>query len=77
MALNSSICKSPEMFRALFNVTVPVGVPPLPVTVAVNVTDCPKGDGLGAPLTAVVVAVLPVVTCWLVDPTLDAKLVSE
>jgi hypothetical protein len=26
-------------------VTVPVGVPPAPDTVAVNVTDCPKTDG--------------------------------
>ncbi len=35
-------------------VTVPVGVPPLDVTVAVKVTDCPKLDGFGNELTVVV-----------------------
>jgi len=39
------------------NFTVPLGVPVVAVTVAVNVTDCPKLDGFGAELTAVLVAV--------------------
>ena len=37
------------------NSTVPVGVPAPEVTVAVIVTDCPKLDGLGEEVTAVVV----------------------
>jgi hypothetical protein len=37
-------------------VTVPVGMPAPDVTVAVNVTDCPNVDGLGAELTEVEVA---------------------
>ena len=37
------------------NTTLPVGVPPVPVTVAVNVTVWPKADGFGAALIAVVV----------------------
>jgi len=54
------------------NVTVPVGVPEAPVTVAVNVTACPTELGLtedesvvevvvgaGAPTVRVAVAVLP------------------
>ena len=47
------------------NCTVPVGVLPpraAAVTVAVNVTDCPKIDGFGAPLTVVVV--FPLFTVW-------------
>jgi len=38
-------------------VTVPVGVPPLPETVAVNVTDWPTALGFGEPATVVVVGV--------------------
>src|SRR6266404_5675800 len=37
------------------NVTVPVGVPLVPVTVAVNVTDCPNTEGFCEELTMVVV----------------------
>jgi hypothetical protein len=37
------------------NCTVPVGVPPLLVTVAVNVTDWPTVDGFTDDVTAVVV----------------------
>ena len=37
------------------NVTVPVGVPPLPLTVAVKVTLCPKRLGLGDEVRLVVV----------------------
>jgi hypothetical protein len=40
------------------NVTVPVGVPGDPVTVAVNVTDWPYVEGLGEDVTLVVVAFL-------------------
>ena len=37
------------------NVTVPVGVPPVDVTVAVIVIDCPSVEGLGAAVTEVTV----------------------
>lgn len=37
------------------NVTLPVGVPAPEATVAVNVTVCPKIDGLGSDVRAVVV----------------------
>src|SRR5439155_15144333 len=37
------------------NVTVPVGVPELALTVAVKVTDCPKTDGFAFEARAVVV----------------------
>jgi hypothetical protein len=37
------------------NVTVPVGAPPLPATVAVNVAVWPRVEGFGAELTVVVV----------------------
>ena len=39
------------------NVTVPVGVPEVAVTVAVKVTDCPKADGFTDEVRAVVVVV--------------------
>ena len=44
--------------------TVPVGVPeppPLTLTVAVSVTDCPNTEGLTDELTVVVVLLLPTV----------------
>ncbi len=47
-----------------------VNGPPLEVTVAVNVTDCPKVDGFGLALSAVVVAwpakvpLSGIVCCW-------------
>jgi len=37
-------------------VTVPVGVPPAELTVAVNVTDCPNVDGFREDVTVVAVA---------------------
>ena len=40
------------------NVTVPDGVPPVEVTVAVKVTDWPKFDGFGDDVTDVEVAKL-------------------
>jgi hypothetical protein len=39
----------------MVNVTVPVAVKPVQVMVAVSVTCCPGGDGLGAEVSAVVV----------------------
>ncbi len=46
----------PSVVVPSMNVTVPVGVPgETLVTVAVNVTDCPVTDGLGAETRAVVV----------------------
>ena len=45
----------PRVVVPSLNVTVPVGVPPLEVTVAVNVTDWLKTDGLADELTVVVV----------------------
>ena len=44
------------------NVTFPEGVPPLPVTVAVIVTDCPNTDGFTVEPSAVVVEVNAPVT---------------
>ena len=58
--------------------TVPVGVPEpgaLAVTVAVNVTDWPKTDGLA--VVATLVVVLALLTTWLsADEVLVAKFVS-
>jgi len=39
--------------------TLPVGVPPVPMTVAVNVTDCPERDGFGDDPRVVVVGCAP------------------
>ncbi len=51
------------------NVTVPVGVPPNPVTFTMNVTDVPAWDGLGLEvLISVVVAA--VLTVWVSVPVL-------
>lgn len=57
----------PEPFRATIpksmlpskKVTVPVGVPPLPVTVAVKVTACPAKEGFSEEITVVVVVATP------------------
>lgn len=43
-------------FDPSWNVTMPVGDDDPPVTVAVNETDCPIADGLGAEVNVVVVA---------------------
>ena len=66
-------------------VTVPVGVPapvPPPVIVAVKVTDCPYGEGLGVDTTAVEVAswtacgaALPLLFCQSLVPVKDAVMV--
>jgi hypothetical protein len=55
--------------------TVPPGVPPDPVTVAVNVTDCADVDGLGELLSVVVVGV-PVTVCDCGVEVLVVKFVS-
>ena len=43
-------------FDPSWNVTMPVGGVDPPVTVAVNETDCPTPEGLGAEVNVVVVA---------------------
>jgi hypothetical protein len=45
----------PKFAPSTVNCTVPVGVPALLVTVAVNVTDCPTVEGFTDDVTAVVV----------------------
>jgi hypothetical protein len=44
----------PSVVTPSRNVTVPVGVPPAPLTVAVKVTDCPATDGFTEEVSAVV-----------------------
>ncbi len=55
----------PRFPPSTLNCTVPVGVPPPLVTVAVNVTLCPNTDGFTDALTAVVVvaAFTPCAAC--------------
>jgi hypothetical protein len=55
-------------------VTVPVGVPLAPVTVAVNVTACPATDGLIDELITVVVGFSMI--CVIAFDVLGEKLVS-
>jgi hypothetical protein len=43
----------PSVVEPFLNVTVPVGVPPVEVTVAVKVTATPNGDGFSDDATAV------------------------
>jgi len=68
----------PSVVDPSLNVTVPVGLP-LPGevtdTVAVNVTDCPKLDGLALEETLVVVLDWLTV-CVIADDVLEAKLVT-
>lgn len=52
----------PSVVEPFLNVTVPVGMPPLEVTVAVKVTGWLKTEGLAEELTVVVVAYL--FTTW-------------
>jgi hypothetical protein len=65
----------PRVVAPSRNVTVPVGVPPVPVTVAVNVTDWPAVDGLTDEASTVVLG-LPLTTCVTTEDVLPAKLVS-
>src|SRR5262245_31480870 len=46
----------PSVMPPSRNVTVPVGIPVPPVTVAVNVTVCPQVEGFGDEVTALAVA---------------------
>lgn len=48
----------PRVVDPSLNVTVPVGVPPIPLTWAVKVTDAPEVDGFSEEVTVVVVAVV-------------------
>ena len=54
----------PRIFVPSENVTVPVGVPATAVTVAVNVTDCPRVEGLREDVRLVLVVAL---TVWVRD----------
>jgi hypothetical protein len=56
-------------------ITVPVGVPPVPLTVAVNVIDCPAVDGFSEDSSDVLVGV-PVTCCASAADRLLAKLAS-
>ena len=65
----------PRVFAPSLNVTVPAGVPPALVTVAVKVTGCPGALGFTDDVTATAVAVW--LTDWVnTDEVLDALLAS-
>jgi len=53
----------PSVVAPFLNVTVPVGTPAEELTVAVNVTDCPKADGFGDDVSDSVVRAL-LTTCF-------------
>lgn len=55
--------------------TVPVGVPPVPVTVAVNVTDCPAVEGLSEETTLVLEG-CPTTVCVTTAEMLPAEFAS-
>jgi len=58
-------------------VTLPVGVPPLPVTVKVTAAACPTTDGLGVCPVMVVVLAVPLFTvCVTPAEMLELKLLS-
>jgi hypothetical protein len=64
----------PNTVEPYLNVTVPVGVPALELTTAVNVTVCPTVEGFGDELNVMTVAVL--LTTWINDPELEARVAS-
>jgi hypothetical protein len=66
----------PKVVVPSLKVTVPVGVPPLEVTEAVNVTDWLKTDGLADELTVVVVVNVFWTVCTVL-PLLAAKSESD
>lgn len=66
----------PNVVAPSLNVTVPVGVPPLDVTVAVKVTDWLNTEGLAEELTVVVVGEVLCTVCTVL-PLLAAKSESE
>lgn len=57
------------------NFTVPLGVPPVPVTAAVNVTESPTVDGFSDDVRTVVVA-SPFTVCVKAAETLPPNVVS-
>ena len=57
-------------------VTVPVGLGPVPLTVAVKVTAWPNTDGLDVDATIVVLLSRPVLTTCVTVPLLPKKLLS-
>lgn len=61
---------------SIVKVTEPVGVPPLPVTVAVKVTGWPNTLGLLGDEAIVVVVAVPALTVSVNEPLLPLKLVS-
>ena len=67
--------EAPRVVAPSRNVTDPVGVPELLLTVAVKVTDCPANDGFAEDATTVVVAALFTV-CVITEEVLSAKLPS-
>ncbi len=64
----------PSVVEPFLKVTVPVGVPPLEVTVAFNATEAPNDALVGVAVTAVVVVSVVMVTP--VVPLLTAKSVE-
>jgi hypothetical protein len=66
----------PSVVAPSRNVTVPVGIPPVPVTVAVNVTGWPIVEGLTEEPSTVVVALRLFTTCVTTDDVLMAKFES-
>lgn len=64
----------PMLLVPFRNVTVPVGVPAVAITVAVKVTVCPLVDGLSEDASEVVVLALTV--CVRAGEVLDRKFVS-
>ncbi len=67
----------PRVVVPSLKVTVPVGVPPELVTVAVNVTDWPKTDGFALDVRAVVVLTVEVVLTDVVVLTVGEELTSS
>src|SRR5438105_14264282 len=63
---DSSNVPVPSVLAPSLNVTVPVGVPIFPVTVAVKVSDWPNTEGFWEELTVVEVGALVTVTLALV-----------
>src|SRR5262245_22563265 len=49
----------PKLLPSTLNCTLPLGVPPVPVTVAVNVTGWPKTEGFAEELTEVAELTFP------------------
>lgn len=67
----------PRVVEPSLNVTVPVGVPPLPLAWAVKVTDVPEVDGFNEEVTVVVVVVITAVTvCVRADAVEAEKVLS-